>query len=89
MEIKVMNRDLAARQHDPDVHKGAIEGDRPADEQQGNANAPALDENGLPAKPIAIAQDRVGANVDDSEVANADEAGRTTDASRDEERPLD
>jgi hypothetical protein len=37
----------------------------------------------------AIAEDRIGANVDDSEVANADETGRTTGASRDEVRPLD
>ena len=33
---------------------------------------------------------RIGSapNVDDSEVANADETGRTTDAPRDEVRPL-
>jgi hypothetical protein len=37
----------------------------------------------------AIADDRIGANADDSEVAKADETGRTTDASRDEARPLD
>ena len=49
---------------------------------------PALDGNGLPANPIAIAEDRIGPNVDDSEVANADKTGRTTDAPRDEVRPL-
>ena len=84
-----VDRDAAAQQVDPDLHKGAIEGDRPDDEQQGNANVPALDERGLPAKLTAIAEDRIGANVDDSEVANADETGRTTGASRDEVRPLD
>ena len=73
---------------DPAGHKGAIQGDRPDEEQDGNANVPALDGNGLPANPIAIAEDRIGANVDDSEVANADETGRTTDAPRDEVRPL-
>jgi 6-phosphogluconolactonase len=73
---------------DPAGHKGAIQGDRPDEEQDGNANVPALDGNGLPANPIAIAEDRIGANVDDSEVANADETGRTTDAPRDELRPL-
>jgi hypothetical protein len=77
------------QQRDADMHKGAIEGDRPGDEQQGNANVPALDRDGLPAKPTAIAEDRIGANVDDSEVSNADEAGRTTDAPRDEVQPLD
>jgi hypothetical protein len=83
-----VDRDAGA-QVDPDLHKGAIEGDRPDDEQQGNANVPALDESGLPANLRAIAEDRIGANVDDHEVANADETGRTTGASRDEVRPLD
>ena len=69
---------------DPDIHKGAIEGDRAEDEQQGNRNAPALDSEGLPANPVAIAEDRIGANVDDGEVANANERGQTTDAARDE-----
>jgi 6-phosphogluconolactonase len=84
-----VDRDAAAHQADLDLHKGAIESDRPGDEQQGNANVPALDESGLPAKATAIAEDRIGANVGDSEVANADETGRTTRASRDEVRRLD
>src|ERR1019366_1689512 len=33
---------------------------------------------------IATAEDRIGANVDDSEVANASETGQTTEAPRDE-----
>ena len=73
---------------DQDLHKGAIEGDRPGDEQQGNRNAPALDSEGLPARPVAIAEDRIGANADSGDVANADEQGRTTDAPRDELAPL-
>ena len=76
-------------QHDPDQHRGAIEGDRPTDEQQGNPNVPALDREGLPANDRAIAEDRIGANVEDAEVSNADEAGRTSDAPRDELDPLD
>ena len=52
-------------------------------------NVPALDDDGLPAKLTVIAEDRIGANVDDREVANADETGLTTDAPRDEVRPLD
>jgi hypothetical protein len=79
----------AARPHDPDIHKAAIQGDRLGDEQQGNPNVPALDQNGVPQRPTAIAEDRIGANADDSEVANADETGRTTDAPGDEVRPLD
>ena len=84
-----VDRDAAAQQVDLDFHKDVIEGDRPEDKQQRNANVPALDEGGLPAKATAIAEDRIGANVDDSEVANANETGRITDASRDEARPLD
>jgi hypothetical protein len=52
---------------DPDIHKGVIEGDRPTDEQYGNPNAAALDENGLPADEVAIAEDAIGAEVDESE----------------------
>lgn len=77
---------------DQDLHKGALEGDRPDDEQQGNANAAALNEEGLPGREDAVAEDRIGANVDYLEredIANADEQGRTTDASRDELKPLD
>ena len=50
---------------DPDFHKGAIEGDRPTDpEQQGNPHGTALDADGLPADPIAIAEDVEGAKAD-------------------------
>ncbi len=71
-----------------DAHTGAIEGDRPGDVQQGNPNVPALNGDGLPRDQAAIAEDRIGANVDDSEVSNADESGRTSDAPRDEVKPL-
>jgi len=51
-----------------DEHIGAVEGDRPTDHpQQGNANAPALDDEGLPNDPDAIAQDVIGANIDETE----------------------
>ena len=50
---------------DPDQDKGAVEGDRPTDRQQGNDNAlDALDSEGLPKNRIAIAEDVIGANVD-------------------------
>jgi hypothetical protein len=51
-------------QDDPDKHKGAIEGDRPTDEQIGNPNGDGVDDNGLPDDPVAIAEDAEGANVD-------------------------
>jgi hypothetical protein len=70
---------------DPALHQGAVEGNG---EGYGNPNAPALDADGLPNDAIAIAEDRIGANVDDPEVANADERGGTTSAPREEEQPL-
>ena len=53
---------------DPDQDKGAVEGDRPTDKQQGNKNAPgALDGNGLPKNQVAIAEDVIGANADNTQ----------------------
>jgi hypothetical protein len=49
---------------DPDIHKGAIEGDRPTDEQQGNPNGDGVDKNGMPNDPVATAEDKIGANED-------------------------
>ena len=55
------------QQDDQDVHKGAVEGDRPTDEQQGNPNGDGVDENGLPDDPVATAEDKVGAQDDKSQ----------------------
>jgi hypothetical protein len=52
------------QQDDPDVHKGAIEGDRPTDEQQFNPHGDGVNDDGLPDDPIAIAEDVEGANED-------------------------
>ena len=52
---------------DPDQNKGAVEGDRPTDKQQGNDNATALDDDGLPKDRIAIAEDVIGANADNTQ----------------------
>jgi len=49
---------------DQDIHKGAIEEDRPGPERPSH---PGLDQNGLPNDPVAIAQDRVGADADKSQ----------------------
>jgi hypothetical protein len=49
---------------DSDLHKGAVEG---LPDGQGNANAPGLDENGLPNDEVAIAQDVIGANEDETQ----------------------
>ena len=48
-------------------HEGAVEGDKPTDwPQQGNANAPALDADGLPDADAAeqIEEDVAGAEFD-------------------------
>ena len=52
---------------DQDMHKGAIEGDRPEDEQQGNPHGDGVDANGLPDDPVAVAEDVIGANVDETQ----------------------
>ena len=56
------------RRTDTDEHLGAVEGDRPTDRpNQGNPNAPGIDEEGRPNDPTATAQDRIGANLDENE----------------------
>jgi hypothetical protein len=55
------------RVRDQDERKGAVEGDHPDNPGQGNPNAPALDENGLPSDPVAITEDVLGANEDESQ----------------------
>jgi hypothetical protein len=53
--------------NNPDAKKGAIEGDRPTDEQQGNPHGDGLNQDGLPDDPVAIAEDVIGANEDKSQ----------------------
>ena len=50
---------------DSDLHKGAKDG---TPEGKGNANAEgALDEQGLPSDEVAIAEDVIGANEDETQ----------------------
>jgi hypothetical protein len=58
---------MAKKQQDPDTHKGAIEGDRPEDEQMGNPQGDGIDDEGMPDDPVAAAQDSIGANEDETE----------------------
>lgn len=52
---------------DEEDHIGAVEGDRPTDTpNQGNRNAPGVDSEGQPNDPVATAEDRLGANLDES-----------------------
>jgi len=62
------NHPVHPESSDPDEKKGAVEGDRPTDRQQSNKNAAgALDENGLPRNKVAIAEDVIGANADETQ----------------------
>ena len=45
---------------DQDIHKGAMEDERPSE----TTNAPALDDDGLPNDETAITQDALGARED-------------------------
>ena len=55
-----------SRAADPDLAKGAIEGP-PPEHTHANPNAPALNEDGLPNDEVAIAEDVIGANEDESQ----------------------
>lgn len=51
--------------NDSDMHKGAVEG---APDDPGNANAQGtLDEGGMPHDKVAIAEDVLGANEDETQ----------------------
>jgi len=52
---------------DGDDSLGAVEGERPSDPQPGNANAPGIDDQGRPNDPVRTGQDRIGANLDETE----------------------
>jgi hypothetical protein len=52
---------------DPDLEKGAVEGPPADDHAQGNPNAPGLNEDGLPNDEVAICQDVIGANEDETQ----------------------
>lgn len=59
---------MAGGESEKDEHMGAVEGDRPTDRpNQGNPNAPGVDDQGRPNDPVKTAQDRIGANLDEAE----------------------
>ena len=56
------------KQTDPDQNKGAVEGDRATDKQQGNENADTpLGADGKPVDRIVIDEDVIGANADQTQ----------------------
>ena len=64
MDTPTKPGDLVDAVEDNDLRKGATEDDRPGPEPSSH---PGLDSNGLPNDPVAIAQDKVGANVDETQ----------------------
>jgi len=52
------------QEHDQDLHKGAIQRNRPIDEQIGNPHGDGVNDEGLPDDPVATAEDAEGANSD-------------------------
>jgi hypothetical protein len=62
-----MTMEATRPQDDQDAGKGAVEGDKPGDKQSGNPAGTGIDKNGLPNNPVATAQDKVGANEDESQ----------------------
>lgn len=57
----------SAHPTDPDDNLGAVEGERPSDPQRGNPNGPGIDSEGEPNAPVKTEQDRIGANLDETE----------------------
>lgn len=64
---KHQNSDSGHASDDPDDGLGAVEGEKPSDPQPGNANAPGVDDQGQPNDPVRTGQDRIGANLDETE----------------------
>ena len=62
-----MSEKSATHSPDPDSGKGAVEGDTPTDKQSGNPHGKGVDADGLPNDPVATAEDRIGANEDESQ----------------------
>lgn len=54
-------------QDHPDDNLGAVEGETPSDPQRGNPSGPGIDSQGKPNDPVKTGQDRVGANMDETE----------------------
>jgi hypothetical protein len=59
-----MTTPASTQRADPDIHKGAIEGDRPSDEQNVSNKGTGVDQNGLPNDGKARAENEKGANAD-------------------------
>jgi hypothetical protein len=64
----ILMKSAPKKEHEPEQHIGAVEGDRPTDTpNQGNPHGGGIDEEGMPNDPIATCEDAIGANVDETE----------------------
>lgn len=63
----VAGHDGHAGQDDPDGGLGAVEGETPSDPQRGNPQGTGVDSQGKPNDPVKTGQDRIGANLDETE----------------------
>jgi hypothetical protein len=57
----------AAQPGHEDDGLGAVEGESPTDPQRGNPQGPGVDSQGQPNDPVRTGQDRIGANLDETE----------------------
>lgn len=63
-----MSHDKKRTIADEEDHIGAVEGNRPTDTpNQGNPNGSGVDSEGQPNNPVATAEDRLGATLDETE----------------------
>jgi hypothetical protein len=60
-------RQSIGHQDDPDDGLGAVEGETPSDPQRGNPQGTGVDDQGKPNAPVKTGQDRIGANLDETE----------------------
>jgi hypothetical protein len=67
MDKPLADNDPHSQQPSSDEHLGAVEGDRATDPQPGNKNVGALDDEGLPKDRVAICEDVLGANNDETQ----------------------
>jgi hypothetical protein len=65
---KITGGGHAGPDHDnPDDSLGAVEGETPSDPQRGNPQGTGVDDQGRPNNPAKTGQDRIGANLDETE----------------------
>ena len=65
--VRDSNRSSDPGRPDADDGLGAVEGEKPTDPQRGNPQGTGIDDQGRPDSPVKTGQDRIGANLDETE----------------------